>query len=173
MKKVVIASENPVKIKAVQDGFLKVYGFTEEIKVIPRVVDSGVSDQPLSDQETFTGALNRAKAIQQQVPKADYWVGLEGGIDTSYDSVYSFAWIVILSDNSKGLSRTASFALPQKVVSLIQEGKELGDAMDILYHDKNSKQKQGAVGTLTKGVITRSQLYVPSVVLALCQILRD
>ncbi|MCL4159787.1 UNVERIFIED_CONTAM: hypothetical protein GTU68_012718, partial [Idotea baltica] len=65
-------------------------------------VPSGVSDQPMSDQETLQGALNRAEAAQIAIPEADYWVGMEGGIAERDDQMEAFAWMVILSKTQKG-----------------------------------------------------------------------
>jgi non-canonical (house-cleaning) NTP pyrophosphatase len=42
-----------------------------------------------------------------------------------------------------------------------------GKADDIVFSRSNSKQQNGAVGLLTKDVITRAAYYEPAVVLAL------
>ncbi len=176
----IVASTNPVKIKAATLGFQKVFPFkTVNVKGVS--VDSGVSDQPKTDDETLTGATNRAKAAAKAYPEADFWIGLEGGLDKvapsseasakEDESIFSFAWVVVKSATGQlGGSRTASFALPQSVVTKLNQGLELGDAMDELHHLKNSKQRQGAVGLLTNGLITRTDLYLPAVILALSQL---
>ena len=79
----------------------------------------------------------------------------------------AFAWIVILSKDKKGKARTGTFFLPPKVVELINQGKELGEADDIVFGHSNSKQKNGAVGILTGNLIDRTQFYVEAMVLAL------
>ena len=79
MKRIVVASKNPVKARAALNGFRRV--FPEETFEVETVsVASGVSDQPLSDDETLRGARNRARAAMERVPDADAWVGLEGGV---------------------------------------------------------------------------------------------
>ena len=131
------------------------------------VVESGVSDQPLTDQVTRQGAHNRAARAQQAVPQGDYWVGLEGGCDSWEGEMSSFAWIVVLSETGVGSSRTANFRLPQAVKALVDAGMELGDADDRVFGKQNSKQKSGAVGLLTGDVVTRRALYEQAVILAL------
>ena len=57
--------------------------------------------------------------------------------------------------------------LPPKIVKLINEGLELGDADDIVFNKSNSKQENGAVGLLTNNIINRTSYYFEAVILAL------
>ena len=130
-------------------------------------VSSGVSDQPMSDQETLTGALNRAANAKNAVADADYWAGVEGGIEKKENEMTAYAWVVIHTKDHFGKARTGAFFLPPKVAKLIDEGKELGEADDIVFGHTNSKQKGGALGLLTHSVIDRTSLYVEAVIMAL------
>lgn len=130
-------------------------------------VPSEVSDQPMTDEETLQGAINRAKNAQKHLPEANYWVGIEGGIDEVNDGMIAFAWVVVLSKEKAGKSRTSTFYLPPKVVQLIHQGIELGHANDQVFGEKNSKHKGGAVGSLTGGFLNRTEYYVQAVMLAL------
>ena len=166
MQKVIVASKNPVKINCTKEGFEKI--FTDSTFVFEGVsVPSDVSDQPMTDKETLQGAINRAKNAQQRSPDADFWVGIEGGIDEVEDGMIAFAWVAVLSNNQIGKSRTSTFYLPPKVVQLIHEGIELGYANDQVFGEKNSKHKGGAVGSLTGGVLGRTEYYIQAVMLAL------
>ena len=109
--------------------------------------DSLVSDQPMNNLETLTGAMNRLKNIQHL--KADYFVSIEGGVDLLDDNYEAFAWIIISDDKKTGKAKTATFPLPLKISKLIKKGYELGDADDIVFNRTNTKQKNGAVGILT------------------------
>ncbi len=164
MLKVVVASKNPVKAEAVLQGFSSYF---DDVLVEKVDVESGVSDQPLTDAETRRGAYNRAGNARKRFPGADFWVGVEGGIQNGNAGLTAFAWIVILSENQTGEARTTTFLLPEKVAKLIAQGYELGHANDIIFNQTNSKQKQGAVGLLTKNKLTRSVLYQQAVQLAL------
>ena len=162
--KIIIASENPVKINATQLGF---ESYFSGIKVEGAKVSSEVSDQPMSDIETLTGARNRAEKAKLLYPESDFWIGIEGGLECRGRDYFAFAWIVILNDDKRGESRTTSFQLPLKVAQLIHEGFELGVANDKLFNKNNSKQKSGAVGILTKDKVSRTELYKQAVQLAL------
>jgi len=166
MKTIVVASQNPVKAAAVLSGFNRM--FSDEAFAVKKItVDSGVQEQPLSDQVTRQGALNRAQKAQSLSPQADYWVGIEGGCETLEDEMFAFAWVVVLSKEILASARTAHFMLPQQVKVLVESGLELGDADDLVFGKKNSKQKSGAVGLLTGDVVTRKALYEQAVILAL------
>jgi non-canonical (house-cleaning) NTP pyrophosphatase len=94
-------------------------------------------------------------------------VGIEGGVEEQNGDLAAFAWIVILSQDQIGKSRTGTFFLPPPVADLVRAGVELGEANDIVFHQANSKQANGAVGLLTGDVIDRQQLYEHAIVLAL------
>ena len=164
--KVVVASKNPVKINCTQQAFAKVFA-DFELEVEGVSVPSDVSDQPMTDAETLEGAHNRAENAKAEIPNADYWVGIEGGIDQQSGTMEAFAWIKILGKAKAGKARTASFDLPEQIRELVNQGVELGHADDMVFKRTNSKQGNGAVGILTNGLIDRAAYYQPAVVLAL------
>ena len=129
---------------------------------------SEVSAQPKNDSEIFQGAWNRANNASEAIPGADFWVGIEGGIEEKNGEMEAFAWIIIKGKDGKfGKGRTGTFFLPPKVAELIREGKELGEADDIVFQRKNSKQENGAVGILTGNVLDRTKYYAEAVIMAL------
>ena len=166
MKKVIIASKNPVKIESVKQGFMRMFP-NDSFEFEGSSISSGVSDQPIGNTETRTGAINRAEDAKTEFQDADYWVGLEGGIIKTETEMEAFAWIVVKSKDLIGKSKTSTFFLPQKMVELVDSGIEMGEADDIVFGLSNSKQKQGTVGTLTGNVIDRTKYYREAVVLAL------
>lgn len=166
MKTIVVASKNPVKIKAVQNAFTRMFP-GQELKLESIAVASGVSDQPASDEEVLVGAENRARNAKSKLQHADYWVGIEGGIEDTGFGMAAFAWIVILSEQQIGTGRTGTFFLPENVARLVRQGKELGEANDIVFDRSNSKLNDGAIGLLTGNVIDRAALYEHGVVMAL------
>ncbi len=120
----------------------------------------------MSQKETYEGALNRAKNAKKQF-KADYYIGIEGGIEVINGEHECFAWVVILNHDIKGKAKTASFFLPKKLTKLIEKGYELGKATDMVFASHNAKQKGGAVSFLTNKAITRKSFYKPAIILAL------
>jgi non-canonical (house-cleaning) NTP pyrophosphatase len=80
MKTIIVASRNPVKVRAAREGFARIFP-GEEFSLGEVSVPSGVADQPFTSLETLQGAYNRALAAREAVPGADYWVGIEGGVE--------------------------------------------------------------------------------------------
>lgn len=165
--KIIVASQNPVKVEAVEMGFNKL--FPQAHKEIGSVdVDSGVGNQPYGDEETKLGATNRANNAKMKLPQADYWVGIEGGVKKIGNDLAAMAHFAILDKTGRlSHSKSAVFYLPPAVTKMIHEGVELGHAHDKLFSTSNSKQKGGMIGFLTDDVITRAEYYVQPVIMAL------
>ena len=171
MKQVVVASENPVKIQAVQKALKALFPENSlEVSGIPSV--SGVSEQPATDEETFKGAMNRMHYARKHAPEAACWIGIEGGIDYHEGMAEAFAWIVASDGEQLGKARSCSFQLPRQVDALLKQGYELGIANDMVFSEADSKRKGGAVGSLTNGAVSRTDLYVQPVKLAMIPMLK-
>lgn len=166
INKVVIASGNPVKINAVKIGFNQMFS-EEQFEFEGIAVPSEVQDQPMDNSTTLSGALNRAKNAEAARQQAQYWIGIEGGIEKTDQEMEAFAWVVIRTKRGTGRAKTGTFPLPPEIVRLIEKGKELGEADDIVFGHTNSKQKNGAVGILTDNAVDRTTLYAQAVALAL------
>jgi inosine/xanthosine triphosphatase len=181
-----VGSKNPVKISCVAEAVKEFHEFWPDAAIVGAHTDSGVSRQPMSDHETFSGALTRAREALGKIPEAQFGVGIEGGALDTEQGMWAYAWVVVLDrekDSAKGplndhpnghsarigKGQTGRFLLPDAVARLVREGMELGDADDHFFGRENSKQKEGAIGILSDGRITRMTLYKPAVIFALLQ----
>ena len=155
---VVVGSGNPVKIAAVRAVMSRV---APEASVDGRAVSSEVPDQPWGDEETIRGARTRARAALAADPAATMGVGIEGGVvELANGEVRSNAWAVIVDrEGREGVGGSLAMPLPPRVAQLLREGMELGHAMDAVTGSENTKHKEGAVGILTQGLITRQGAY--------------
>ncbi len=163
--KVLIGSKNPTKVNAVSSAFKKAFpGLL--FSFIKTNAPSNVSDQPIGDAETKKGCKNRLKYIHKK-EVADFYVSIEGGVSFEKKNLFAFAWVFIKSKGLLSKSKTSMFLLPKEIKDLIEQGEELGEADDVVFNRKDSKKKDGAVGILTKGLITRKSYYEEAVVLAL------
>ncbi|EJG1666913.1 inosine/xanthosine triphosphatase [Vibrio parahaemolyticus] len=161
-QKVVIASLNPAKINAVKSAFQSAFP-QQAFEFVGISVPSEVADQPMTNEETHRGALNRVKNAKVEMPTADFYVGLEAGIEGNV----TFAWMVIESDTHRGESRSASLMLPPEILAQLADANELGDVMDKVFGTENIKQKGGAISLLTQNQLTRSSVYHQALILAL------
>lgn len=160
---VLVGSKNPTKTNAVFSAFKEV--FKVPIEVVGLSVSSGVTDQPMSCAETKKGAKNRVKQLKKN--NADFYVGIEGGCSYVGKNLFAFAWVVVMSEKKTGYGKTSLFQLPKEIQNLIEQGVELGEADDFVFNRKNSKQKDGAVGILTGGLVDRSKYYKEAVIMSL------
>jgi inosine/xanthosine triphosphatase len=171
MKKVIIASKNPVKINCVQEVIAVAFPL-DHFDFDGVSVPSEVNDQPMTDDETLQGALNRASNAKKEF-EGEYHIGIEGGLSDDGKVMTAFAWVVVLRQDKVGKARTSTFELPQKIAELVREGVELGHADDMVFKRENSKQKDGAVGILTNGILDRTEYYKQAVLLALVPMLNE
>lgn len=166
--KVLVGSRNTVKLEATKEAF-SIYFDSVDVEGIG--VDSKVSNQPIED-ETFVGARNRALALSrindERNSKAEFFVGIEGGIKKLFGRWFTFGVICIMDDTGRvGYGTSPFFVLPSDITEKLLGGTELGDVMDDLIGETNTKQKQGAVGYFTKGVMDRRRFYVAGLTVAL------
>src|SRR2546426_11675634 len=139
---IVVASQNPITVEATRRGFEKMFPGT--IFYLHAVAaSSGVRQQPRSDAETLQGALNRAQHAAHLMPQADYWVGIEGGVQERQGTMEAFAWIVVYTPRLLGQSRTGTFGLPADVATLIRQGRELGVAVEGVIWGSAGKATNG------------------------------
>lgn len=166
MKKVIVASKSLVKINAVKQGFEIM--FPEESFEYEGVrVSSGVSEQPMTDDETYAGARQRAENASQEIKEADFWVGIEGGVDKKDEETSAFSWVLIKSkDNNWGKGKTGTFFLPKKISDKLLNGERLND-IDNKMFNRNNSDENGVIGLLTGNFIDRTKSNVFAVVLAL------
>jgi inosine/xanthosine triphosphatase len=164
--RVIVASQNPVKVESVKQGIAS-WLDGEELIVSGVEVSSGISHQPMTDAETYQGARNRTEEAMRTHPEADYWAGIEGGVEDLANDLVAFAWVIIRTRKATGIARSAAFVLPPAVTELVRQGIELGEADDILFARVDSKRSNGAVGLLTGDRVTRTDLYAHAVVLAM------
>ncbi len=161
---IAVGSTNKIKIEATRRAFSKFY---KDIEVIGVNADSGVPSQPINEQ-VFHGSFNRAKNALKLVQDADFGVGIEGGVIKLFERYYCMGFIVILSKSgeiSTGFS--GWFECPSRILPRLLSGEELGLIMDDISGRKNVKYEEGAIGILTKGVVSRTDLYEHGIIMAL------
>lgn len=166
--RVAVGSRNPVKLSSVEKAFNTVW--PNENWIVEGVdVSSGVSNQPMSDEESIKGARSRAKQALEKTG-ADYGVGQEGGIQKIGNDCFDNGWMIVIDKKgNEGIGSTIKMIVPPKMMALINEGKEVGTANDIIFGLNNSKQNAGHFGTLTNGFIDRTGCYKDGIISALAR----
>lgn len=123
-------------------------------------VASGVSEQPMSNEETRQGAINRAKASVLAVEGAACGFGLEGGVYEIDGQMYCCNWGAMALPTGEVYSCAgASFVLPEVVASRVRAGEELGPVMDDFTKTADIRHHAGAIGIFTNGLIDRKEMF--------------
>lgn len=168
-----IGSKNPNKFNAVKEAFLMFELFTEAtFQSID--AESNVSDQPIGYIETITGAKNRAA---NAFKNCDISVGLESGlieVPLTKTGYMNLTICAIYDGKNHCIGTGPAFELPEKITKLVvEEHLELDAAIVKSGFSENPRigYSEGIIGVLTKGVVTRKDYMVPSVTMAMAQLL--
>ena len=167
--KVAIGSTNPTKTRAVENVLRVLYS---DLEIVKLDVPTGISAQPVGDEETRRGAYNRARAVLEMTD-ADWAFGLEGGVIQTEFGVMTNAWCVVVArDGRVGVGGSANMLLPDSIAQrVLRDGFELGEAMDEYANTQDVKRGKGAIGILTRGLLDRQGAYEYIVKLALARMM--
>ncbi len=162
--KIAVGSLNPLKLEAVKNILSRAGRHDQFVAV---AAESGVAHTPLSNSETIAGARRRAREAREAAG-ADRGVGLEGGMNRVGGAWFTCVWCVISDGQRETAGGGVHFQLPDRVVrAILEEGKEMGTAMDELAGTTMSKRRMGAEGLLTGGLIDRQTTFEIAVIYAL------
>lgn len=165
---IAVGSLNPVKVGAVRAVIGRVWPSAEVVGVD---APTGVSAMPLSDDECIAGARCRAQAAREQLD-ADLGFGLEGGVQEAAGQVWLVGWVAMVDrDGRCGMGGTARLPLPERIAAAVRAGAELGPYMDALLGEENVRQRGGAVGALTAGLVSRQAKFETAVAYALAPLI--
>jgi inosine/xanthosine triphosphatase len=163
-----VGSTNPVKLSAAR----AVLGRVAPSAAMEGVrVSSSVPDQPFGDEQTIRGAIARARAARQAV-NGELGIGIEGGVVEAEGIMRTCAWAAVVdAQGHESVGGSLAMPLPSVVADLVRQGTELGEAMDILVGEHDTKHRQGAVGILTAGLVDRQAAYEVILTYALARFL--
>ncbi len=178
MKKiiVVVGSTRRPKLNAVWEA-LSVIGPTLDEAALYDVVGvevaSGVGHTPLSRADLMAGARGRAEALvrmgRERGEAWEYFVGLEGGFDVVQDNgvrlVFLQSWAYV-SDGTRGAyGQSGAILVPEALARrVVDEGVELGKAIDAFSGAQGIRDQQGAWGVFTKNLHTRQDSFRTAVI---------
>ena len=169
--RVAVGSDNPVKIEAVKSAAMRLFG---DADVRGFAVESGVADQPF-EAETWEGARTRARMSLARWPEADFGVGVEAGLfETSAIGGLIDVQACVVLDHAGRFTygHGPGFSYPDDINEELRRGATVGDVLGRVSGVADLGQKEGAVGYLSRGHVTRTQLTEPAVLMAFLPRLR-
>ena len=162
--RIAVGSNNPVKIQAVSTVVLQAW---PAATIHHLAVPSGVSDMPMSDRECIHGALTRASAARTALD-ADLGLGLEGGVQPVDGKLFLVGWVAAVDHlGRENYACAARLCLPARLSAAIQSGRELGPLLDELTGRQHTNHAEGAIGILTRKLMTRQRSFQVGVTYAL------
>jgi inosine/xanthosine triphosphatase len=183
--KIAVGTVNSAKIESVRKALEKIKATAQEkkglsfdvkeIDIIGIKTESGVNAQPLDEQETIAGAMNRAKAALESGNRDfDFGIGIESGISKVGEKVFEGGWVVIIDRKGEiGLASSNRYELRSPIMNILNQGKELSEAVESLTGLSEVKTTLGMSGVISNGIIDRSDSYVDAVILGFGPFLSD
>lgn len=172
---VAVGSTNKVKLDAVKVVFQD-YPILDEAIIHSYKVPTEVAEQPLSMNETIRGAKNRAKNAFEECGNCRYSIGIESGlmkVEESKSGFMEFTACCIYDGKEFYLGQSSAYEMPENIIDLVVNGKmNMAEAcyQSGLTNDTKLGEKEGDIGILSKGRMTRQDQSEQALVVALIQI---
>ena len=126
--KIAVGTTSDQKIKYLKEVLKELKVKTD---LIPVEVNSGVSEQPKTTEETERGSINRARSSFEKTKDADFSIGIEIGYHKEKDGYEMFCWVTIIDKNDYQLSsQSHKFLLPKYFQELLNKDAYLCDNLD-------------------------------------------
>lgn len=164
--KVAVGTRNELKLHAVRNIFSNIY---EDIEFLKLPVDSGVSPQPW-DEETITGAKTRAATALNLADDAHFGVGIEAGLlwNEQAQNYYDVQYCAIQDRGGRVTTGHGSgFYYPEIILDGVKAGGTVGEVMSEVTGINDIGKKQGAIGFLSQGLLSREALTEQAVLMAM------
>lgn len=172
---IALGSKNPVKIQALEK-VIQAYPLLHSTQLITLSVPSDVADQPLSLNETISGARNRARRAFEECDQCTYGFGIESGlmeVQHSKTGFMEFCACSIYDGKEFHLGQSCAFELPHQVVDLMINHKlDMAQACFKVGFTTNPKlgATEGFIGLVTNGRINREEYTRQAIMTALIKI---
>ncbi|MHA2238477.1 MAG: DUF84 family protein [Candidatus Hodarchaeales archaeon] len=167
--KILVASRNPVKIKASSDAFKKYFS---PLKIVSKeiIIPDKNAHQPLGCEQTRNFSRQRVLLAEKKYKDYDYYVGIESGVmklneTTAYIVVYSS----VSHDSKIQTTKGCEIPLPLNWFESLSlnSDNELGDIAERESGVRDIKKKQGIVGFFSQNHVTRYDVSIQSVIMSL------
>ncbi len=157
MEKILIGTVSQSKINIIKSFFERGH---EKFCFVSLDVLSGISEQPLSEEETIVGSINRAKnAIKKYNKDFVFSLGLEAGL-VKMNDIHHLVCAVSIIDEERNIFTGVSkrLPLPFSVSSEIDKKKEFGVTIRKFSGSPNGRSSK-EVFNLVKELIDRKKTF--------------
>jgi inosine/xanthosine triphosphatase len=191
-----VGTQNPAKLRAVDEAFGAFTPTTCELAIVPVDVRSGVAEQPIGWDEIVRGARNRARGAFESGTCA-LAIGIEDGLVRLADqpsdgtgssladvsAVYNVGCAWLTDGEREGHGFSSAFAYPAECLEpAMRDRAPIGDLFDALWRAHRmpgsepaksaaSGRQGGNIGLLTQGRLDRSAYGAQAVICGLVRFL--
>jgi len=176
---IIIASTRVPKINGVKRAVEKIsshFGIDRtSISYTSVEAHSGVSDTPKSIDELMRGAQQRAQFVfRENGTEKVLSIGVEGGLFKSGEKIFLQSWACVFNGVQFFFGSSGSIELPADLSNTVMnDGIDLGVAIDRFAEEVDVRSKQGTFGILTRDLITREDSFETAVIFALTPVFND
>ncbi|KAI8616815.1 Non-canonical purine NTP phosphatase/PRRC1 [Chytriomyces sp. MP71] len=149
---VAVGTTNAAKLSAVRKALEVLFPDKASALEVRGVgVKSGVSDQPMCDEETIQGATNRAQRALDSDTEAQFGIGIEGGCQKIGERWFEAGWTVVVDRNGTvGIGSSARYELSLKIMGHLLSGVELAN---LRISGKTEVRSKGEVWVMISGIL--------------------
>ncbi|MFN3805388.1 MAG: inosine/xanthosine triphosphatase [Pyrobaculum sp.] len=161
---VAVASRNPNKVRAVEIAY-RLFGIPARVISIDK--PGGLPRQPVGLSQVVAGAVARAKHAVMTAD-VEHGVGIEAGA-VAAGEMHLDVTIAAIVDRSGGVTLGVGpgFKIPTVFLDEVLKGVELGAVAEERLKTPAVGYREGLVGVLTRGRVTRLDLNLTAVAMAL------
>jgi inosine/xanthosine triphosphatase len=176
--RILVGSTRRPKLAAVEAAirdFGSVLAPASAFEVVGAEVESGVGHTPNNRSELMQGARQRAEALirlsREKAESCQYFVGLEGGLDSIQEQgqprIFLESWAYVSDGRHGHYGRSGAVEIPGALArEVLENGVELSVAIDRFAGAVGIRDNQGAWGVLSGGLISRTEAFRVAVVAA-------
>jgi inosine/xanthosine triphosphatase len=163
--KIIIASTRAPKVNGVKKAVerLATLFSIDQNSILFEMLEasSGVSDTPLSIDELMCGARQRAQRVfQKRGNETVFSIGVEGGLFSVEGKVFLQSWTCVYNGEKYHYGSSGAIELPDALAAeVVQNGVDLGIAIDVFAKQADVRSNQGTFGILTNDCISREDSF--------------
>ncbi len=169
---IIVGSTSPIKVNAVMLACQNI-GWPGEVNISKIKTASEQNEQPVGFDETFAGALTRAKAAQAKEPES-IAIGIESGIflfHADASVILDIAVIVLLTPHGRQIVTTSTgIEFPEECVRIAEQRGFETTTVGSVVAERFGGDQADPHATLTKGRVTRQATLVEALTEALQQL---
>jgi len=162
--KFAIATSNPMKVRSLEVAARR---FCNVEQVIAAPAPPGLPAQPVGWGQLVEGALARARAAHAMLAGSGFGVGVEAGPAVIGGFTVELQVAAVMGPGGRvSIGTSQGFMMPKRVEEMVVGGVELGAAAGV-ERPGDIGESIGYIGVLTRGAVTRQDLTVASIMMAL------